>query len=114
MRGGKMRQLVLVAAMLGWAGMTSAQPAKAPAQGVLLSAEAGDIACYLHIRDDAGDSRRWMAEFEFCEGAGPRIGRRFALTWREGNVQHPDCQGNPACRATRRVLLVVGMRPLPR
>jgi hypothetical protein len=107
-----MRAGVLGAAMLAFAGMAMAQPAKAPAQGVLVSAEAGDIACYLGIRDDTGQSRRWMAEFELCGSASARIGRRYALTWREANVQHPDCQGNPDCRRTQRVLLVVGMKPL--
>jgi hypothetical protein len=107
-----MRAGVLGAAMLASAGMAMAQPAKAPNQGVLVSAEAGDIACHLGIHDDTGQSRRWMAEFELCESARARIGRRYALTWREGNVQHPDCQGNPDCRRTQRVLLVVGMKPL--
>lgn len=109
-----MRAWVVEAAMMAWAGMAAAQPAKAPAQGVLVSAEAGDIACYLGIRDDTGQSQRWMAEFELCEGAAARIGRRFAFTWREGQVQHPDCQGNPECRRTQRALLVVGLKALPR
>jgi hypothetical protein len=107
-----MRAAMLGVVLLAWAGLAMAQPAKAPAQGVLVSAEAGDIACYLGIRDESGQSRRWMAEFELCEGARARIGRRYALTWREGNVQHPDCQGNPDCRRSQRVLLVVGLKPL--
>lgn len=107
-----MRAAILGVVLVAWTGHALAQPAKAPAQGVLVSAEAGDIACYLGIRDESGQSRRWMAEFELCESARARIGRRYALTWREGNVQHPDCQGNPDCRRTQRVLLVVGMKPL--
>lgn len=114
-----MRAAAFAVAMLAWTSLALAQPAQAPAQrlptqGVLFAAEAGDIACYLGIRDEAGQSRRWMAEFELCEDAAARIGRRFALIWREGAVQRPDCQGNPDCRRTQRVQLIVGLAPLPR
>lgn len=100
--------------MLALAGAAGAQPAKGPERGTLLSAQAGDIACYLQIRDDEGRSQAWMADFELCDQAGPRVGRRFTLTWRAGTVQHPSCQGNPDCRRLQRVLLIVGMTPLGR
>jgi hypothetical protein len=85
-----------------------------PARGTLVSAEAGDVACYLRIRDEDGQTRNWMAAFELCEGAEARIGQRFALTWRAGNVLHPSCQGNMDCGRSLRVMLIEELRPLPR
>lgn len=101
-------------ALLLLAGAAGAQEVPPPAQGLLQGAEAGDIACYLRIRDDAQRSRTWMAEFELCEKAGPLIGQRVGLTWRQGRVQHPACQGNPDCRRTQVVMLATGMEPLRR
>lgn len=110
-----MRGWYVAAWMLIGAGAAMAQPAaKGPERGTLVSAQAGDVACYLQIRDDEGRSQSWMADFTLCEGSGPRIGRRFALTWRRDSVQHPSCQGNPDCRRSQQVMLIVAMKPLPR
>ncbi|MBS7792246.1 hypothetical protein KTR66_19765 [Roseococcus sp. SDR] len=95
------------------AGALAQDPAP-PAQGLLQGAEAGDIACYLRLRDDHGRSRNVMAEFEICEKAGPLIGQRVALSWRQGRVQHPACQGNPDCRRSQQVMLVTAMTPVRR
>jgi len=83
--------------------------AQAPARGTILSAENGDIACYLRIRDEAGQVRRWMAEFEVCGAAERAIGRVVGLRWTEARVMHPSCQGDPSCRRTQRVVLVSGI-----
>lgn len=101
-------------ALLSSFNLAQSQPAPRPERGTLLSAQAGDVACYLEIRDEAGKSRSWMADFELCETAAARIGRRFALTWQAGNVLHPSCQGNPDCGRSQRVMLITGLRPLPR
>jgi hypothetical protein len=97
-------------ALLLMTGPALAQEAP-PARGTLVSAEAGDIACHLRIRDEAGRSRAWMAEFEMCEQAPRLIGRNLAFTWKAGRVQHPSCQGDPDCRRSLQVMLVTGMQP---
>lgn len=99
-------------ALLLMTGAAHAQDAP-PLRGTLLSAEAGDIACYLRIRDETGRSRsrNWMAEFEMCEKAGPLMGRSLSFTWKPGRVQHPSCQGDPDCRRSQQVMLVSGMTP---
>lgn len=97
-------------ALLLMTGTAQAQDAP-PVRGTLLGAEAGDIACYLRIRDEAGRTRAWMADFEMCEQAPRLIGRSVNLTWKPGRVQHPDCQGAPECRRSQQVLLVTGMQP---
>lgn len=89
--------------------MAASAWAQGPARGTILSAEQGDIACYLRIRDEAGQTRRWMADFDACAAAERAIGRLVTLRWTEANVMHPSCQGDPSCRRTQRVVLVSGV-----
>ncbi len=90
-------------------GSTAMAQPERPARGAILSAEQGDIACYLRIRDEAGQVRRWMADFDVCGAAERTIGRVVGLRWTEANVMHPSCQGDPSCRRTQRVVLVSGI-----
>ena len=91
------------------------QPGKpGPARGTVLAAQAGDLACYLTIRDEAGQAADWMAGFELCEPGAARPGQAYAIAWEEGRVLHPDCQGDAACGRSLQVFLAVGLRPLPR
>lgn len=105
--------LVLQAAALAlllMPGMAQAQNAP-PTRGTLLGADAGDVACYLRIRDETGGTRSWMATFEMCEKAEAVMGRRVTLAWRPGRVLHPSCQGNMDCGRSLQVMLVEGMTP---
>ncbi len=101
-------------ALLAGAASGQSAPRPGPAQGTLLAAQAGDTACHLTIRDDAGARADWMAGFELCEKAAGAIGRRFAFDWQAGNVLHPSCQGNVDCGRSLRVMLVQRMTPLAR
>ena len=106
-----------------WIGLallaTIAAPAEAqqtrgssrgPDSGIVLETQAGDTACYVRVRDEAGRTRSWMAGFEVCE-ANLRAGRRYRFTWETGNVLHPDCQGNMDCGRSLRVWLISRARP---
>jgi hypothetical protein len=73
--------------------------------GVLRSAEAGDIACYLTLVDDRGREFTEQAEFELCEA--PPLGKRVRLHYRIGQVASPRCEGDPDCKLTETVPLVV-------
>lgn len=97
-------------ALLLVTGTAQAQNAP-PLRGTLLGADAGDIACYLRIRDEAGSTRTWMASFEMCEQAEAVMGRRVTLVWRPGQVLHPSCQGNMDCGRSLHVMLVERMTP---
>ena len=114
MRISLLAKACLISCLMASPALAQSTSPPRPERGTLLAAEAGDIACYLRIRDDAGQSRAWMAAFELCEGAEARIGRRFALDWEAGSVAHPSCQGDINCRRTQAVTLVVRLRPLPR
>lgn len=74
-------------------------------RGVLQSAEAGDIACYLTLVDDRGREFTEQAEFELCEA--PPLRKRVRLHYRLGQVASPRCEGDPDCKLTETVPLVV-------
>jgi len=80
-----------------------------PARGTIVSAQEGDIACYLRIRDTTGQTGNWMAGFDLCPQARRALGREVGLQWRSESVMHPSCQGDTSCRRTQRVLLVAGI-----
>lgn len=105
--------LVLLAALPAAAQQA---PRPGPGEAVVVSATAGDAACYLTLRDSAGRQANWPASFELCEegDAGVRPGRRYAFRWEAGNILHPSCQGNMDCGRSLRVMLAVEARPLAR
>ena len=80
--------------------------------GTITAMEAGDIACYLTLRDDAGVRFRELADFEICEQRS-LLNKRVALAYKQGRVQSDECQGDPDCKKSRTVMLVVSARPLP-
>lgn len=81
------------------------------ASGTIMSANAGDTACYLKLKDDRGVVFEEMARFEICEQRA-LVGKRVALTWVQQAVMSPDCQGDPACKKTRTVALVSAAKPI--
>jgi hypothetical protein len=80
--------------------------------GTILRMENGDIACYLHLKDERGAEFMELADFELCMQEKQLVGRRVALTYRVGSVQSEECQGDPDCRKSKKVPLVVGVKVL--
>lgn len=116
-----MRGWVIAGAAMALAATAGAQPrvqdgrlTPGPARAVVTEAVAGDAACYLTLRDQAGRSETWEAAFEACEAAGSRIGQVFALEWGLGTILHPDCQGDVNCGRSLRIMLVQKAVPLAR
>lgn len=89
-------------------------PRPGPSEARVLSAQAGDAACHLTLRDATGREASWPAAFELCEAKGVRPGRRYAFRWEATNILHPSCQGNMDCGRSLRVMLAVEARPLSR
>jgi hypothetical protein len=81
--------------------------------GVVTSLEAGDVACYISLRDDRGKEFQELAEFEICEMDG-LVGKRVVLTYRVGRVIADECGGDPECTETRTVALVRSAKVAPR
>ena len=85
------------------------------AYGTLRSASAGDVACYLNMKDDRGVAFEEMADFELCEPKSVRRlkGKRSALTYEIASVLSAECDGNMDCGKHDRVALVKKMRIAP-
>lgn len=80
--------------------------------GVVKSAEAGDIACYLTLVDARGAEFTEMADFELCEAK--LAGRRVRLTYAMETVASAKCEGDPDCKLTDTVPLVSKADPVDR
>lgn len=78
--------------------------------GVVKSAEAGDIACYLTLVDARGAEFTEMADFELCEAQ--LVGRRVRLSYRLEQVASAKCEGDPDCKLTETVPLIVKADPV--
>ncbi len=72
----------------------------------------GDRACYLTLVDAGGHTSIQMAEFQLCEQ--DLVGKRARFTYADAQVMARSCQGDPACRASERVRLIVKAQVLPR
>ena len=102
--------LAALAAIFACPLAASAQDKKTT--GTITAMQAGDIACYLTLRDDAGAPFREMADFEICEQRG-LLNKRVSLAYKASRVQAASCQGDPDCKKSDTVMLVVSARPLP-
>lgn len=85
------------------------------AYGTLHSASAGDVACYLSMKDDRGVAFDEMADFDLCAPESVRRfkGKRLALTYEIASVLSAECDGNMDCGKHDREALVKTMRIAP-
>lgn len=74
-------------------------------EGRLLSASAGDVACYLEFADAQGEAFSEMANFDLCESDALH-GQWVRIGYEAGNVMADSCEGNPDCSETQVVALV--------
>jgi len=74
--------------------------------------QAGDVACYVSLKDDRGAAFEELADFSICE-QDSLVGKRVKLTYALAKVLADACQGDPACKDTKTVALVTAARPLP-
>lgn len=78
-------------------------------EGILRAAQSGDVACYLQLESDAGETFQESAVFELCEDAS-LIGQRLRLSYSVENVLAEACQGDVDCGLSDRVVLVSAAR----
>lgn len=74
--------------------------------GTVTKLENGDVACYVHLKDDAGKAFVELADFDICVQKPSIVGKRVRLTYKRGTVLADECQGNPDCGKTKSVALV--------
>lgn len=65
----------------------------------------GDRACYMDVRGPGG-ARTETADFEFCE-RDDLIGQTVTLTFIPTQIQASSCNGDPDCRDTEEVRMVI-------
>lgn len=87
--------------LVAGAGMAEDAPGKLRAQ--VESAQAGDIACYLQL----SDGRSLMADFALCDERMPPHKQTIWLLSEQSRVAAASCEGDPECRDTETVELVV-------
>lgn len=79
--------------------------------GTPVSFQNGDRGCLIMFEDDRGRPFRELAEFELCPQEKALKGKRLALTYKATRVQSPSCQGDPDCKKSDTVVLVVAVKP---
>jgi hypothetical protein len=79
--------------------------------GTPVSFLSGDTACLIMFEDDRGRAFHEPATFELCAQEKSLKGKRLALTYRATRIQSPSCQGDPDCKKSDMVVLVVAVKP---
>lgn len=90
-----------------FAGLISCKTsfANQPSTAIIQSLTAGDRACYVELMDDLGNVSTQYADFEICEQ--DLVGQRVELIYEAANIQAASCEGDPDCRQTEEVMLIV-------
>lgn len=73
----------------------------------------GDTACFITLKDDKGTTFEESADFDLCTQERMLKGKRVALTYKANRVQAASCQGDPNCRRSDTVVLIVAAKPAP-
>lgn len=79
--------------------------------GTPVSFQNGDRGCLITFEDDRGRAFRELADFDLCDQEKSLKGKRLALTYKATRVQSPSCQGDPDCKKSDLVVLVVAVKP---
>ena len=78
--------------------------------GTMVDTEKGDNGCYLTLKNEKGVEFIEIAKFEFCSQKPPLKGKRVALAFSLETIQATSCYGDPKCKKTETVPLVVGVK----
>lgn len=96
------------------AGAPTPPPPPPPSDGVFYRVESmvmGDIACYLKLIDNQGNSFDKMADFGLCEQEQGLTGELVRLEYATGRVPAASCQGDPECSDYERVPIIINAIP---
>jgi hypothetical protein len=80
--------------------------------GTVTALNAGDIACYITLKDDQGVAFKEMADFDICDQKPSVVGKRLQLTYTPTSVMSDACQGDPDCKKTKKVILITKVKVL--
>ena len=78
--------------------------------GTMTDVDKGDNGCYLTLKDEKGAEFIEIGKFEICTQKPPLKGKRVALAYSLETIQATTCYGDPKCKKTETVPLVVGVK----
>jgi len=78
--------------------------------GKVADVDKGDNGCYLTLKDDKGVEFIEVGKFEFCSQKPSLKGKKVALAYSVETIQAASCYGDPKCKKTEVVPLVVGVK----
>ena len=78
--------------------------------GHLTDVDKGDNGCYLTLKDEKGKEFIEVGKFEICSQKPPLKGNKVALAFSLETIQAASCYGDPKCKKTETVPLVVGVK----
>lgn len=78
--------------------------------GTLTDVDKGDNGCYLTLKNEKGVEFIEVGKFEICSQKPPLKGKRVALAFSLETIQAASCYGDPKCKKTETVPLVVGVK----
>lgn len=78
-------------------------------RGTVTKLEAGDVACYVTLKDESGKTVEEKGNFEVCDDAKYK-GKKVELSWTLAKLMSPDCQGDTSCTKTITVPLISAMK----
>ncbi|MEO8102391.1 MAG: hypothetical protein ABI790_07690 [Betaproteobacteria bacterium] len=80
--------------------------------GTMTDVDKGDNGCYLTLKGAAGGELIEVGKFELCRPKSPLIGKRVQLVYSFEAIQAASCYGDPKCKKTETVPLVVDVKIL--
>jgi hypothetical protein len=86
---------------------------KKRAFGTPVEFQNGDVSCGITFKDDRGGTFHESADFELCAQEKALKGKRLALTYKTARVMAASCQGDPDCKKSDTVVLIVSAKPAP-
>ena len=78
--------------------------------GTVTDVDKGDNGCYLTLKNEKGIEFIEVGAFEICSQKPPLKGKRVALAFSLESIQATSCYGDPKCKKTEIVALVVGVK----
>ena len=79
-------------------------------QGRVTDVDKGDNGCFLTFKDEKGREHIELGKFELCSQKPSLKGKRVELAYSVETIQAASCYGDPKCKKTETVPLVVGVK----
>ncbi len=78
--------------------------------GVVTDIDKGDNGCFITFKDAKGAEFIELGKFELCALKPSPKGKRVSLAYSVETVQAASCYGDPKCKKTETVPLIVGIQ----